>query len=127
MSKVGRMDLNIIQGADINDLTIVPTYDDGGAIDLTGFDARMTIKSEDLSQTFDTLTTDNSRIEIISFEKDGETFYKIKVKFPNSDTSSYSFKKGVYDLEIYKAGTPDTDVDRLLEGFVIVNEEVTTS
>lgn len=99
--KVGVMDLNLVQGADINDFTIVPTYDDGGSIDLTDFEARMHIRSSaDSGDTLDTLTTDNGRIVISSFLENDETFYKIEVKFPNENTSDYSFKKAVYDQEV---------------------------
>lgn len=124
--KVAFMDLNIVQGADINDFSVIPTFDDDSPVDLSGFDARLQIRSSvDSSSILDELTTDNGRIVISSYVEDGDTFYSIDVKFPNEDTSSYDFLKGVYDLEIFKSGSPDTDVDRLLQGSVTVSREVT--
>lgn len=120
------MNLNIVQGADINDFSVIPIYDDDSPVDLSGFDARLQIRSSvDSSSILDELTTDNGRIVISSYVEDGDTFYSIDVKFPNDITTDYDFLKGVYDLEIYKSGSPDTDVDRLLQGGVTVSREVT--
>ena len=119
----GSYDIEIVQGSDTNDIEIVPTEDNDTPISLSGFTAAMHIREKVNSPTtLDVLTTANSRITITTYTEDGQTFYKITLKFPSATTILYTWDKAVYDLEIYNGGGA---VDRLLEGCVIVNPEVT--
>lgn len=100
-SRVGKFDIEIVQGSETNDIEIVPKQDDGSPISLSGYTAEMQIRpTVDSDTILDTLTTDNDRIDISTFEKDGSTYYKVTIKFPADDTSDYDFKRGVYDLEL---------------------------
>ncbi len=116
-SKIGKYDINIVQGADINDLTIIPKESDGTAIDLTGFTARLQIRPDARSKTIlDTLTTENDRITIL---ENVDNFWEITIKFPSSVTSKYSFKSATYNLEVIHG----TLVDRYLQGVVNIDND----
>ena len=120
--RVGVYNIEIIQGSDTNDVAIIPTYKKE-PISLEGFTARMEIRSEkDSSEVLDELTTENSRIEINSYVENSKTYWRLVLKFPNSTTTAYEFKRGVYDLEVVDS---DSKVDRWIEGAVFVNKEVT--
>ena len=115
--KVGKYDLCIVQGADINDITIIPKNDDGTAIILTGFTASLQIRPNVTSNVLlDSLTTENTRITI---EENIDGFWEVTVKFPSSVTAKYSFKEATYNLELYHG----TLVDRYLQGKVYVNRD----
>ena len=120
--KVGSYDICIVQGSDTNDVELFLTEDDGSPIDLSTATARMQIRlSKSSKVVYDELTTENGRISVESFVEEGETFWKVVLKFPNGVTSNYSWLNGVYDLELVLGGL----VDRVIEGSVVVNDEVT--
>lgn len=112
---VGVYNIEIIQGSDKN-ITLIVKDDDNEIIDLDGYDAKMQfrIRKKD-KQVLDELSTDNSRIEITGVEG------KIVLKFPSVITSKYRFITAFYDLEIYSG----SQVKRIIEGSVSVNQEVT--
>ena len=85
------------------------------AVDLTGWAARMQARRTvgDAVVLFE-LTTENGGIVLGNGT--------IDVKISAQDTATYSWKNGVWDLELI---APDGTVTRLLEGSVSVSPEVT--
>jgi hypothetical protein len=92
--------------------------ENGVAIDLTGFTARMHMRDTlEASTPFLTLTTENGGISL-----DG-TAGTVDLLASAAATSAISATSGVYDLELV-AGDGVT-VTRLLEGLVTISPEVT--
>lgn len=83
--------------------------------DLTGYTARMQIRTDD-GQLLEELTTGNGRITI-----DGPAG-QIRLLLTDTETSAYEWEQGVYDLELV---SPGGHVDRLVQGTVTVDPEVT--
>lgn len=91
-------------------------------MDLTGYSARMQIRSEVGSPTAHlTLTSAPAGGIVISA---GATESTIELTIPATTSSAFTFTKGVYDLEITSSGGV---VTRLLKGTVVVDPEVTTA
>jgi hypothetical protein len=82
---------------------------------LTGYSARMQIRTPD-GQLLEELTTENGKITI-----DGPAG-RIQLLLTDTQTSAYEWDTGVYDLELI---SPSGHVDRLVQGTVTVNPEVT--
>lgn len=92
--------------------------ENGTAIDLTGFTARMHMRETvDSATPFLTLTTENGGIAL------GGATGTVDLLASAAATSVISASAGVYDLELV-AGDGVT-VTRLLEGLVTISPEVT--
>lgn len=110
----GRYDITVEQGSTFN-LTL--TYKDqrGYVIDLTGYSARMQMRSAVTSNTVAMeLTTANGRIAI------DPLLGKITLQIAAADTATLS-GTGVYDLELVNGAI----VQRILEGSYTISPEVT--
>ena len=112
----GNYSLTVEQGAT---LSLVITYKDsaGSAINLTGFTARMALRSdiEDSSAVL-TLTTENGRIAL------GGGAGTVTLTVSAADTAGLTAGNGVYDLELISSGGV---VTRLIEGSYSIVREVT--
>jgi hypothetical protein len=98
------------------------TYTGGGVleynepVDLTGYTARMQIREKVTSETvLETLTTSNGKILINNTSK------TISMILSAATTEAYTWKTGVYSLEMEKDGV----VVPLIYGSVAVEREVT--
>ena len=92
--------------------------ENGVAIDLTGFTARMHMRDTlEATTPFLTLTTENGGIAL------GGTAGTVDLLASAAATSAISATSGVYDLELV-AGD-GVMVTRLLEGLVTISPEVT--
>lgn len=110
----GRYDLTIEQGATFT-LSMFYQDDAGAAVDLTGYSARMQLRSAVASTDVAlSLTTENGRIAI-----DGARGL-IALTILAADTATIS-GAGVYDLEVVLGAT----VHRIMEGSYTINPEVT--
>ena len=112
----GKYTLYLYQGSTFT--RIITWKDESGAlVDLTGFTARMQMRETvDAATAFLTLTTENSGITL------GGVSGTITLLAAATDTAAITAKQGVYDLELVAGnGT----VTRLIEGLVIVVQEVT--
>lgn len=110
----GQYDITIEAGATFG-LSLTYVNETGEAVDLTGYTARMQLRTAigDANPVIE-LTTSNNRIDI-----DTDTNV-ITLSISASDTAGLS-GSGVYDLEIITG----TTVERLLEGNYTVVAEVT--
>lgn len=112
-------ELTIEQGADL-DFT-VQVYSDAARTvvqDLTGWDARMMIRSAFSSTTILVSLTSNPAAGLTINGPAGQ----VTVHVAGATTASYTWTSGVYDMEVYN-GTPT--VRRILRGNVSVSPEVT--
>lgn len=120
MAEPLKHNINIIQGATLNDVT---TWKAGATaasatpVDLTGCTARMQARAKitDAVKLLD-LTTENGGIVL------GGTAGTVAIKRSAVETAAITWKSAVYDLEIVFA---DTTVRRLLAGSISVSPEVT--
>jgi hypothetical protein len=98
--------------------SIVWKDENGALINLTGWKARMHMRETvEAATPFLTLTTENGGITL------GGAAGTISLLASAAATSAIQAKQGVYDLEMI---APDTvTVTRLLEGRVIIDQEVT--
>lgn len=97
--------------------TLPLTWNDaeGDPINLTGFAARMEVRSPNLVDVFDEFT-DGSGITL------GGATGTIDVLFESSDTSDYTWRNGVYDI---KMTDPASVVTRIMQGAITVDPDVT--
>lgn len=117
------IDANTIE---INALNAVDfrAYTSGGYIrthtpvDLTGYLARMDIKDKIGGTLLFTLSTTNGRITIDNTTK------KITLLITDEESELFTFRKGVYTLEMESAGG---EVIPLITGKVTITREVTTT
>lgn len=110
----GQYDITVEQGSTFN-LTLVYKDQRGYVIDLTGYSARMQLRSSVASSAVVLdLTTANGRISI-----DGAAG-KISLLIAAADTAGLS-GTGVYDLELVNG----LIVQRVLEGSYTISPEVT--
>lgn len=86
-------------------------------VDLTGYTARMLIRDRIGGNILHTMTTELGNIAIDNANK------FITLTFTDTETELFSWKKGVYDLEMV---SPAGIVTSILEGEVYVSKEVTT-
>jgi hypothetical protein len=90
-------------------------------IDLTGYTARMHIRSSiDAPTTLLELTTSNNKISFPN-ALEGE----ILLKLTAAETAALTWDTGVYDLELVILVSAVEEVTRLVEGKVTVTKEVT--
>lgn len=113
----GKLDLLIEQGATFKHALVVKQGTSATPADLTGFTARMQIRTDvDAASPIIELTTENGRITITPL--DG----RIDLLIDADDTAAMSFDGGVHDLELVSAGG---EVTRLVQGKVKLSREVT--
>jgi len=92
--------------------------ENGTAIDLTGFTARMHMRETvDAATPFLTLTTENGGIAL------GGVAGTVDMLATATITSAIVATAGVYDLEL--VASDGVTVTRLLEGLVVISPEVT--
>jgi len=108
-------DLTIEQGATFS---LVITYKDNGvAVNLTGYTARMQVRATlESASTLVELTTANSRIAL------GGTAGTITLTISATDTAALTAGRGVYDLELVSGSGI---VTRLLQGVATISRNVT--
>lgn len=117
-----RVDADIITLNDVN-ASDFGVYQSGGYIqydtpvDLTGYTARMTIKDRIGGSTLVTLTDATAKIVLDNTKK------VIRIVLGAVETASFTWAKGVYDLELVSASG---GVTSLLQGSVTLSQEVTT-
>ncbi|MEG2265730.1 MAG: hypothetical protein RSA84_09370 [Acinetobacter sp.] len=94
------------------------TWKAGGVpVDLTGYTARMHIRTEiDSDIVLHELTTENDGIQI------NPLLGEISIHIPHGITSAFNFETAVYDLELVD---PTDEVIRFIEGDVLLSREVT--
>ncbi len=117
-----KLNLKIEQGSEFSQVLYWKDANEV-AIDLTGYKARMHIRSSSYSATtLLELTTENGRIIITPLTG------KIEIKILASVTETFTWNSGVYDLELYVEGSPSPENDyvyRFIQGNVSVSPEVT--
>jgi hypothetical protein len=112
----------IIEQGTTHEFTIVKKDSNGDAVDLTGYTARMQIRPDFADLTTTVYTTVSS-----SIAGDGTGLYitpesgSIDVLISAQVTEGFDFDTGFYDLELYSGSI----VERLLQGKVKINREVT--
>lgn len=112
------IDLEIYKGSTFVKIIQWKTGVPSNAVNLTGCTARMQIrKSVNDATVLDTLTTENSKIQIHE-PLNG----KFKITIPATVSTAYTFTSAVYDLEIIFA---DQTVTRVIEGCLTAAPEVT--
>jgi molybdopterin-binding protein len=132
---VGMKELNslgTIIGTDVTANTVIfngvnsvdyATYTSGGIlsynepVDITGYTARMQIRAKLTSTDFlDELTTANGKIVI-----DDAVYKTITIEIPATETAAYTFKTGVYSLELVNG----SDVIPFIYGDITLVPEIT--
>lgn len=109
--------LSIEQGATFDFLCTFKAGTPAVPVDLTGYTARMHVRSKvDSPTTLLELTTENGRIVL------GGAAGTIRLVLPAAQTAALVWKVGYYDLELV---SPTGNVRRLLKGLVTVSPEVT--
>lgn len=107
------LDIKIEQGKNWKLTVTVREY--GVVKDLTGFSGRMMIKSEIGGTTYANLTTEIT----IPAPVNGQ----VVINVPATTTAAYTWKQGVYDLEVFSVSTGE--VVGVLKGFASLDPEVT--
>lgn len=111
-----KYDFTIEQGATLP-LGFSWKSDDGTAVDLTGYTARMQVRqSVGSPDVLLEATTENGLLSISAAQG------KVNLLLPPSVTAAITWRRGRYDLELE---APDGTVTRLVEGSVTVSREVT--
>lgn len=92
---------------------------DNVAVDVTGYSARMMVRSSVASSTvLDSWNTDNGRMTI------GTSDGRFSIFLPSTDCAAIEWTTGVYDIELVSpAATPI--VTRILKGTITIDPEVT--
>jgi hypothetical protein len=117
------IDVDTVEFNDVNAANYT-AYTSGGylqyntPVDLTGMTARMTIKDRVGGTELASFTTENGGIDIDT------AAYTITLYMAAADTAAFTWRRGVYDLEMVSA---DGTVTLLLYGDVSVEKEVTTT
>ena len=112
----GEWDITIEKGSTF---TLSLTWQDsnGDPIDITGYSARMQVRQS--------VSDDTALLDLTSGGGDivlGDAAGTIIVTVSDTDTAALVARRGVYDLEMESSGGV---VTRLLEGTVLITEEVT--
>jgi hypothetical protein len=115
-NKPAVVDLVIHQGSDFSH--VVSVLDPSGAIlNLTGYTARMQIRSYvDSIATLEDMTTGNGKIGL------NGPAGQLTLQLTSAVTAAYTWRSGVYDLEIASSGAI---VTRIMQGNVSLSPEVT--
>lgn len=111
-----RKDMTIEQGAKFSRL-IRWLDGNGNPVDLTGWSARMQVRTGHGGTLLLDLSTANGKITLSS----GGT---IEIEATASDTDGLDFERAVYDLELTPPSGSANTV-RLLEGYIYLNRQVT--
>lgn len=110
------IEFNKVNAADFKD------YQSGGylqyntPVDLAGYTARLVVKDKVGGSVLATLTTENGGILIDNATK------TITITFSAAETAAFTWKKGVYELEMVKGAV----VTGLVVGTIKVSEEIAT-
>jgi hypothetical protein len=116
MSCSTSVDLTICQGSTWSQVLVWKTGSPAAAVNLTGYTARMQLRSRVTSETVAVgLTTENGGITL------GGALGTITLALTATATAALVAGRYVYDLELVTG----TTVRRLLEGTVTVSAEVT--
>jgi hypothetical protein len=108
-------DLTIEQGANFSQ--VITYKEDGVAVNLTGYTARMQVRATlESASTLVELTTANSRIAL------GGAAGTISLTISATDTAALTAGRGVYDLELVSGSGI---VTRLLQGVATISRNVT--
>ena len=110
----GTHNFTIEQGATFS-RTLTWTDEDGAAIDLTGYSARMKVKYHRRDQTALLELTNGDGITL------GGAAGTIIITISAADTAAIDWTEAVYDLELVSGAV----VTRLLQGTITVDQEVT--
>lgn len=117
----GKLNLKIEQGATFKKLLQWKAGDPSVPVDITGYQIRMQVRSEQPSATvLLDLNTGNAHIAITN-----ATQGQFELRLTATETAALTFETGVYDLEMVAPDAPDNTVTRLLAGSVSVSPEVT--
>lgn len=116
VTRAGNVELVIQQGTDFSHVVSVKNSD-GTVFPLTGYTAKMQVRPYASSASvLVELSTSNGKISV-----DG-TAGQLTLTLTNVDTSAYTWRSGVYDLEITSSGNV---VTRIMEGNITLSPEVT--
>jgi len=111
----GKLDLIIEKGATFRRTLYWETEAPAAPIDLTGYTARMQIRTKLENSLVLALTTENGRIQLVAVEG------RIDLIITAAETMAMTGTDAVYDLEMVK----EDEVTRLIEGDVLLSQEVT--
>lgn len=116
VARAATVNLVIEQGTDFSHIVGL-TNSDGSVFNLTGYDARMQIRSTvTTATTLYELTVSNGRIEVNALAG------QLRLNIANAVTAAMTWRSGVYDLEIISAGGI---VTRIMQGNTTLSLEVT--
>ena len=132
----GRYIFTIEQGTTV-DFRIDYKDSNGNPIDLTGYEARMQIRSNynqdsgvlyaTLSSSLDACGTGLNMTPTSSSVILPKSSGSIGVYISAASSSQFTFGEAFYDLEIYSGSGDCAYVNRILQGKVKISKEVTTS
>lgn len=114
----GRYNLTIIKGGDL-DRTWTVRDTAGALVNLTGYTARMMVRSPNHDGAVVISLTDGGAANGITL---GGSAGTVRIQRTAAMTSAYTFLRGVFDIEVVDAGGL---VTRILEGDVLASPEVT--
>lgn len=116
VARAATINLVIEQGTDFSHIVSLQN-DDGSVLNLTGYDARMQIRSTvSTASVLTELTVGNGGIEVNALAG------QLRLNIDNATTSAMTWRSGVYDLEIISgAGV----VTRVMQGNATLSLEVT--
>lgn len=109
----GNYDLTIVQGATL-DLLLTYKDDAGVVINLTGYTARLKIRTAVAGSELVSLTEADGLVL-------GGAAGTIRIQRSAAQTAAYTWSRAVYDLELISGAV----VTRLVEGNVLVRPEIT--
>ena len=116
VARAATVNLVIEQGTDFSHIVGL-TNSDGSVLNLTGYDARMQIRSTvTAATTLYELTVSNGRISVNALAG------QLTLNIPSAVTAAMTWRSGVYDLEII-SGT--SVVTRIMQGNATLSLEVT--
>lgn len=116
VTRAATVNLVIEQGTDFSHIVGIQNSD-GSVFTLTGYDARMQIRSTvDSSVVLAELTVSNGRISV------NASAGQLTLRIVNTDTTLMSWRSAVYDLEIISSGGV---VTRIMQGNATLSPEVT--
>lgn len=117
--KAQKLNIQIDKGSTFHSALIWKIGDPALPKPLTGYTARMQLRSSIESETIlHSMTTENGGISITALEG------KIELTISAPDSTLFDFEEAVYDLELIDTGGSG-DVRRLVEGDVALFDEVT--
>jgi len=121
----GKLDITIEQGATFRRTLFVKqgTGENAPAADLTGFSARMQIRTEiESPNVLIELTTQNGRMTITPRDNQNNLIARIDLFIDADDTAALNFESGYHDIELVSAAD---EVTRLVQGKARLSNEVT--